>query len=201
MATFFTSWLAQKQMNIRPGTYKTYRWLVNYHIIPQLGQIKMVNVSPQHLVSMYERLGSGEKRLSPQTINHVHKILHDALETAVKWELLVKNVARLVKPPQIPKSQTKTWTDEELMQFLDFTKNSRYHIIFLLAATTGMRRGEVLGVKWEDIDLTTGKLSVPVIYSRQCRSHLSGTQDCRWYPNDCFTSADSRSPQETSPRA
>ncbi|MFS0724994.1 Arm DNA-binding domain-containing protein [Paenibacillus sp. 1P07SE] len=50
-ATFFTSWLAQKQMNIRPGTYKTYRWLVNYHIIPQLGQIKMVNLSPQHLAA------------------------------------------------------------------------------------------------------------------------------------------------------
>jgi len=172
VTTFFTSWLAQKQMHIRPGTYKTYRWLVNYHIIPQLGQIKMVNLSPQHLVSMYERLGSGEKHLSPQTINHVHKVLHDALETAVKWELLVKNVARLVKPPQIPKSETKTWTDEELMQFLEFTKNSRYHIIFLLAATTGMRRGEVLGVKWEDISLETGKLCVRRSYTRGVVGHI-----------------------------
>lgn len=136
VATFFTSWLEQKRMVIRPGTYKTYRWLVNYHIIPQLGQHKMVNLSPQHLVSMYERLGNGEKRLSAQTINHVHKVLHDALNTAVKWELLVKNVSDVVKPPTIPKSETKTWTDEELMQFLEFTKNSRYHIIFLLAAQT-----------------------------------------------------------------
>lgn len=54
VATFFTSRLAQKQMNIRPGTYRTYRWLVNYHIIPQLGQHKMVNLLPQHLVSMYD---------------------------------------------------------------------------------------------------------------------------------------------------
>ncbi|QJD85982.1 site-specific integrase [Cohnella herbarum] len=170
--TFFTSWLAQKQMSIRPGTYKTYRWLVNYHIIPQLGQHKMVNLSPQHLVSMYERLGSGEKRLSPQTINHVHKVLHDGLETAVKWGLLVKNVAHVVKPPAIPKSETKTWTDVELMQFLEFTMNSRYHIIFLLAATTGMRRGEVLGVKWEDIDLTTGRLCVRRSYTRGVVGHI-----------------------------
>ncbi|RKP43907.1 site-specific integrase [Cohnella endophytica] len=172
VATYFTSWLAQKQMSIRPGTYKTYRWLVNFHIIPQLGQHKMVNLLPQHLVSMYERLGSGEKRLSAQTINHVHKVIHDALETAVKWELLPKNVARVVKPPKIPKSQTNVWTEEELMRFLEFTKDSRYHIIFLLAATTGMRRGEVLGLKWADIDLEARKLSVRRSYTRGVVGHI-----------------------------
>lgn len=82
------------------------------------------------------------------------------METAVKWGLLVKNVAHVVKPPAIPKTEMKVWTEEELIQFLEFTKNSRYFIIFLLAATTGMRRGEVLGLKWEDIDLMAGKLSV-----------------------------------------
>ncbi|MCM3130076.1 site-specific integrase [Paenibacillus sp. MER 78] len=140
-------------MSIRPGTYKTYRWLVNYHIIPQLGQHKMIS-------------------LSPQTINHVHKVIHDALETAVKWELLTKNVARVVKPPKIPKAQTNVWTEEELIRFLEFTKDSRYHIIFLLAATTGMRRGEVLGLKWEDIDLVAGKLSVRRSYTRGVVGHI-----------------------------
>jgi integrase len=78
----------------------------------------------------------------------------------------------LVKPPQIPKSEMKVWTEEQLVRFLDYTKNYRYHIIFLLAATTGMRRGEVLGVKWEDIDLTTGRLSVRRSYTRGVVGHI-----------------------------
>lgn len=172
VATFFTTWLAQKQMNIRPGTYKTYRWLVNYHIIPQLGHYKMVNLSPQHLVSMYERLQNGERKLSPQTINHVHKVLHDALKMAVQWGQLTRNVSELVKPPKIPKAETKVWTEEELVRFLEFTKNSRYYIIFLLAATTGMRRGEVLGLKWDDIDLKSGKLTVRRSYTRGLVGHI-----------------------------
>ncbi|WP_339803294.1 site-specific integrase [Paenibacillus sp. FSL R5-0744] len=172
VATFFTSWLAQKQMNVRPGTYKTYRWLVNYHIIPQLGQYKMVNLSPQHLVSMYDRLQNGERKLSPQTINHVHKVLHDALKMAVQWGQLTRNVSDLVKPPKLPRAETKVWTENELVKFLEFTKNSRYYIIFLLAATTGMRRGEVLGVKWDDIDLKAGKLTVRRSYTRGLVGHI-----------------------------
>lgn len=77
----------------------------------------MVNLSPQHLISMYERLQNGEKRLSAQTINHVHKVLHDALQTAVQWELLVKNVAKLVKPPKIPKAEMNVWTEEVVVLF------------------------------------------------------------------------------------
>lgn len=171
-STYMTSWLAQKKLSIRPGTYKTYRWLVNYHIIPELGQHKMVNLLPQHLVSLYERLQNGEKRLSSQTIVSIHRVIHDALNTAVKWELLSKNVAHVVKPPKVVSKEMTVWSDEELAQFLEFTKNSRYYIIFLLAATTGMRRGEVLGVKWEDIDLSTGRLSVRRSYTRGLVGHI-----------------------------
>lgn len=77
---------------------------------------------PQQLVDMYERLQHGEKQLSAQTINHVHKVLHDGLETAVKWEIIAKNVSKLVKPPKIPKTEMKVWTEEELVQFLNLTK-------------------------------------------------------------------------------
>ncbi|MDF9839068.1 MULTISPECIES: site-specific integrase [unclassified Paenibacillus] len=172
VTTFITTWLAQKKMTIRPGTYKTYRWLVNYHIIPQLGQLKVANLLPQHLVSMYERMQGGEKKLSPQTINHVHKVLHDALKTAVQWGLLTRNVSELVKPPKIPKAETKVWNEEELMEFLEFTKDSRYYIIFLLAATTGMRRGEVLALRWEDVDLKAGKVTVRRSYTRGVVGHI-----------------------------
>lgn len=172
VATYMASWLAQKRMSIRPGTYKTYRWLVNFHIIPRLGHHKMVNLAPQHLIEMYNQLLNGEHRLSPQTINHLHKVLHDALETATQWEAITKNVAKLVKPPKIPKAETKVWNEEELGQFLIFTKSSRYYIIFLLAATTGMRRGEILGLKWADIDLEKRKLSVRRSYTQGDKGYI-----------------------------
>ena len=172
VATYFASWLKNKQATVRPGTFRTYSWLVNYHIIPKLGHIKLASLTPQHLISMYDQLHNGEKPLSAQTTTHVHKILHDALKTAVQWGLLTKNVSDLVKPPKIPKVEMKTWTEDEVVRFLDFTKNSRYHIVFLLAVTTGMRRGELLALRWEDVDLKLGRLCVRRSYTRGLVGHI-----------------------------
>ncbi|MDQ8736185.1 Arm DNA-binding domain-containing protein [Paenibacillus sp. LHD-38] len=101
---YFTKFLDIKRPNLRPGTAKNYKWLINYHIIPQLGQVPLVKLTPHHLVSMYEMLRV-VKKLSSQTANHVHKVIHDGLATAVRHETLHRNVAALVQPPKVPKTK------------------------------------------------------------------------------------------------
>ncbi|WP_172196664.1 tyrosine-type recombinase/integrase [Saccharibacillus qingshengii] len=166
----FLNYLELKRPNVRPGTMKTYKWLVNYHIIPKLGQIPIAKLKPAHLVAMYERLRV-EDGLSPQSVNHVHKVLHDALAIAVRHESLHRNVATLVKPPKIPKTKTKVWTNEELSQFLSYAKPYRYYMIILLAAACGLRRGEALALRWIDVDLEAKTLTVRQSYTRGEHGH------------------------------
>ncbi|WP_322904827.1 tyrosine-type recombinase/integrase [Paenibacillus sp. SGZ-1009] len=161
---YFTNYLEIKKPNLRPGTVKTYKWLINYHIIPKLGQIPIVRLTPSHLASMYEQLRVTEG-LSPQTINHVHRVLYDGLATAVRHEVLGRNVAALIRPPKIPKYKANVWTAEQLMKFLDYVKPYRYYMIILLAATCGLRRGEAIALRWEDVDLHAKTITVNQSYT------------------------------------
>jgi len=167
---YFTEFLAGKIPQLRPGTVKTYKWLINYHIIPKLGQIPLAKLTPQHLVSMYDKLRV-ENNLSPQTINHVHKVIHDGLATAMRHELIHRSVASLVQPPKVQKPQLTVWTDEQLVQFLEYAKPSRYYMIILLAATCGLRRGEAIALRWKDVDLKAGTITVCQSFSRGERGH------------------------------
>jgi len=113
-----------------------------------------------------------EKKLAPQTANHVHKVVHDGLATAVRHESLHRNVAALVQPPKVPKSKMSVWTDEQLVEFLNYTKHYRYCMIILLAATCGLRRGEAIALRWEDVDLTKGTITINQSYTRGERGHI-----------------------------
>jgi len=144
---YFTKFLDFKRPNLRPGTVKTYRWLTHYHIIPQLGQIPLVKLTPHHLVSMYESIRV-DKKLAPQTVNHVYKVIHDSLATADRHEILQRNIATLVQPPRVPKTTMNVRTDEQLVEFLDYAKKYRYYMVILLAATCGLRRGEAIALRW-----------------------------------------------------
>lgn len=164
VASYFESWLQQKKQYVRPGTYNMYAWVVNYHLVPRLGVVKLSKLTPQHLLAAYDEMQ--EDGLSPQTAKHVHKILNDGLETAVKWGMVDTNVAKLVKAPKVPKKEMRVWDEKQLAQFFREFTNERYYTLFLVAATTGMRRGEVLGLKWGDIDFEKKKLSVRRAYVR-----------------------------------
>ncbi len=168
---YFTEFLAAKRSRLRPGTVKTYKWLINYHVIPKLGQIPLAKLTPQHLVALYDKLRV-ENNLSPQTVNHVHKVIHDGLATAMRHELIHRNVAALVQPPKVPKTKMNVWTDAQLVQFLDYAKPYRYYMIILLAATCGLRRGEAIALRWEDVDLKAGTITINQSYTRGERGHI-----------------------------
>lgn len=98
--------------------------------------------------------------LSAKSIRNVHVILRKALGDGVKWGRLSRNVAALADPPRVMRREMRVWESSELRKFLDAARSDRLYPAFLLAVTTGMRRGEVLGARRQDLDLTTGRLSV-----------------------------------------
>ena len=98
--------------------------------------------------------------LEPKTVRNVHIMIHSALATAVKWSYVVDNAASHVRPPRVPRRKSTVWTPAQLRQFLKFASGDRFYSLFLLAATTGLRRAELCGLRWPAIDLQSGSLSV-----------------------------------------
>ena len=167
LGNFFTNtWLPHKKQHVRPGTYQTYSRFVNGHILPRLGQLNLNKLTPQILIQMYEDMQFGNRKLAPQTIKHIHRVLYDGMETAVKFGITKNNPLRYIKGPKVPRAEMRIWTAAELQQFLEIVKPTRYFVYFLILATTGMRRGELLALRWADIDLDAAKLTVRRSLSR-----------------------------------
>lgn len=167
VATYLETWLKQKEVQVTPGTFKTYKGYVNKHIIPSLGHLPLDGLSAIQIQNFILDLQTKEEnKLSNRTIHHIRSILHNALESAVKFELISKNVSNPVTTPKVKKVHIKVWDEHQLKTFLQEAKKERYYIAFLIACATGMRLGEVVGVKWEDVDFNTRTLSVKRSYTR-----------------------------------
>jgi integrase len=111
------------------------------------------------LVSGY-RKGKTPRGLSPTSVSLIHRIVTHALRDAVRWGLLARNPADQVDPPRRTEHEMPTWSAAEVRTFLEFVANDRLAAMWVLLCTTGMRRGEVLGLRWEDVDLENGRLAV-----------------------------------------
>ena len=161
-------WLPAIKSTIRPTTYRSYEQHVTYHIVPHIGSLRLEKVSGATLNALYAKLAAEGKRdgktgLSPRTVHHVHTCLHRAFRDAVRWNRLFRNPVDAADPPKTSGPggrEMKTWDATQVRAFLEATRNDRLHPLWRLLALTGMRRGEVLGLKWEDIDFEAGRLSV-----------------------------------------
>jgi len=159
------AWLPSIRSSVREGTFESYRRNVRVHIIPQLGDVPLQQLAAPRLNSFYGDLLAGAHRqaLSPRTVRYIHTILRRALQAAVRWGLVTRNVADLADPPSpkaaMPKP-TKTWTADELGRFLAAVRGDRLYPLWLALASTGMRRGEALGGYWADLDLDAGRWQV-----------------------------------------
>jgi integrase len=143
---------------VRLTTYQGYERIVRLHIKPTLARVKLENLTPTHLRGLYrERLGSG---LSPRMVQLIHTTLHKALEQAVADGLVPRNVAGMVRAPKSPGREIKTLVPEQARALLRSAHTYRLEALFVLAITTGMRQGELLGLKWADVDMETGILQV-----------------------------------------
>jgi integrase/predicted RNA-binding Zn-ribbon protein involved in translation (DUF1610 family) len=161
-------WLPAIESTVRPTTYRSYVQHVSFHIVPHIGSLQLEKVGGATLNALYAKLASqgkrdGKRGLSPRTVHHVHTCLHRAFKDAVRWGRLFRNPVDAADPPRVagPGSrEMKTWSAVQVRAFLVATKDDRLHPLWRLLCMTGMRRGEVLGVKWQDIDLEAGRLSV-----------------------------------------
>ncbi|MCL6443602.1 MAG: site-specific integrase [Alicyclobacillus sp.] len=167
---FLTAWLADKQQQTRPSTYRAYRWLVEYRILPQLGGVRLADLRPAHLQAAYRAWVKDDPPLSARSILHAHRLIHSALDRALKWGLVARNVADAVDPPHPERHEITVWTPEDVAAFLEANEDAepRYFVGFVLAIYTGMRKGEILGLRWEDIDAERGVLHVrnTLVWSR-----------------------------------
>lgn len=158
-AEYFTRWLQEYVYpNLSPQTAEGYSHILQRHLIPTIGNIYLSKLKPEHLQRYYsDKLTSG---LSAQTVRHHHTVLHRALQCAVEWELIARNVADAVSPPRTIRPDIQTWNESEVSRFLEAAKTTAYYEIFYLALFTGMRRSEILALRWQDIDFIYGQVSV-----------------------------------------
>jgi integrase len=161
------SWLPMQRQRLRESSFDDYRRRIESHILPTLGGIGLQDLDAARLDRLYADLlrggGPGGRPLAAKTVRNVHAVIRKALADATRKRLVTRNVAIDADPPKVPgpgQREMATWSPEELRTFLEAIAHHRLAAAYVLAASTGMRRGEVLGLRWCDADLTGGTVSV-----------------------------------------
>ena len=160
--SFIEDWLENvARHNIKPSTFGGYKGTIHKRIIPALGHYKLTDLKPPAINKFYNHLLKDEN-LSEEYVEYIHSILKTAFNTAVEWEYIRTNIFHKVKKPRRKKKEMQTWSFEEARCFLETIKDGKrhYYMLYLLAIYTGMRRGEILGLRWSDINFEAGKLSI-----------------------------------------
>ena len=151
-------WMQEKRRDLRGTTIQSYEYIITKHIVPTLGAVRLEALKPLDLQGLYAKLS--ERGLSSRTVGYVHGLLYSALKQAVRWQIVARNVAEAVNPPRQVKHEVATWSGEEVAQFLEAARSDRLYVLFYLALTTGLRRGELLALQWSDVDLNARMLHV-----------------------------------------
>ena len=161
VAEYLAFWLENgARPSVRPPTYRQYEQYVRNHIVPILGSIRLQALKPADIQALYTR--KLDEGLSRRTVQLIHAILHKALAQAVDWGLLVASPADRVKAPRPDRRPEAVHflSPEEARRFLEAARDYDYYPLFVLALSTGMRLGELLGLKWEDVDFEAGAVHV-----------------------------------------
>jgi integrase len=145
---------------VRRTTMVGYRSSVYNHLIPGVGAHRLDKLSPEHLERLYAKLqqpkDKGGKGLAAATVHLAHRTLRVALGEAMRRNRIVENVAKVAKPPRVDEDEIVPFTMDEARRILDTAAHVRNGARFVVALTLGLRRGEALGLKWSDIDISCG---------------------------------------------
>jgi integrase len=151
---YLNTWLTTIEPDIRPKTYQFYKYNVDHGIVPVIGHIRLDKLKPldiKRMINKYLKDGT----LSNTTIRHYYRTLSIALNKAVEWEIISKNPCKKIKPPAPDTPEMKVLTAKQVDKLLEYTKQSEFKVMYipiLLSVGCGLRRGEVLGLRWKDID-------------------------------------------------
>lgn len=161
-------WLSMMRTQVKVSTWDSYRRNLENHVLPVLGGIPLQQLTPGHLNSLYRSLlvsgrRNGSAGLSTKTVRNIHVAISKLLTDAVDHGLVGRNVAATARPPKPRKTglhEIRYWTPAELSEFLRLMNDDRLYALWHLAAMTGMRRGELLGLRWEDLDEHRKRISI-----------------------------------------
>ena len=149
------------ETNLEAKTLYRYEYYLKDNIIPAIGHLKLEQIKPLHLLDLYKKMGQDGARkdgktggYSPKTIRHTHTLIRSILEKAVKWQMLAQNPASRVEPPKVQEKEVGFYSDEETIRLMELLQHepTKYRAITMLAIFTGMRRGEIVGLEWPDVD-------------------------------------------------
>jgi integrase len=156
---YLDSWLKDSMRgSVRQSTLDRYEIAVRVHIKPALVRLKLRKLTPARLADFYQdRLAAG---LAPASVNKLHVTLHKALDQAAHWRMVPRNVAEAVKAPRPAPPEMQTLMAAQTRKLLEAAKGERLEALYVLAVQTGMRLGELLALKWQDIDLENATVGV-----------------------------------------
>ena len=159
LSEYLDRWLNDSvRGSVEPVTHESYERLVRAHVSPALGNVKLSKLTPARLQGFYrDKLDSG---LSPRTVQYLHVVLHRALKQALRWGMVPRNVSEAVDPPKVASRDVSPLSPAQARVFLDAARVDRLEALYVLAIHTGMRQGELLGLKWDDVGLDAGVLRV-----------------------------------------
>ena len=157
--SFLQRWLRDTATRkVRPRTLERYEAITRQHLIPSLGRVRLARLTPGHVERMMnEGLARG---LSPQTVAHHRAVLRGALNVGVRHGIVIRNAATLADPPRIPQREFQALTLDSAKKLLSAVQGDRLEALFTVALSLGLRKGEALGLRWSDVDLDHGQLSV-----------------------------------------
>jgi len=158
VAAYLAKWIEGVSASVRGSTFRRYEQLVRVHLIPRLGRIQLAKLAPADLTAMYAAMvGEG---LAPRTAGHAHRVLGRALREAEVSGLIVRNVARLVRPPRVPHQEMQTLSGEQARTLIAVAASGRLGALYVVALASGARLGELLALRWQDVDLERAAIRI-----------------------------------------
>src|SRR5438046_2460833 len=154
---YLQRWLDATRANVRHRTWIRYEQYVRLHT-SAITEVPIAHLRPEHLQQLYaSRLSAGA---SPSSVVHLRAVLHRALKQAERWDLVPRNVVALTDGPRVARKEVRTLSAQEARTLLDAARGDRLEALYVVALTSGLRQGELLGLQWSDIDLAAGTLQV-----------------------------------------
>jgi len=171
VAKYLQRWLSvYAQPNTAPKTFRRYEQIVRVHLLPVIGGTPLTKLRPLQIQGVYTQVL--EKGVSARTALHCHRVLREALQHALKWQLIPRNPADSVQPPRPQRYEIAAMGPDEVKRLLSAADETRYGDLIHLAALSGLRQGELMGLRWQDVDLEAGILHI--------------RQTCQWLPRQGF---------------
>jgi integrase len=170
LGEYLDKWLPNIKDSVRQRTWERYEQIVRVHLKPAIGRLKLKNITSTHVRGLYrQKLDAGS---SPCTVQYIHTTLRKALQDAVSDGLVSRNVATGIKAPKPKKKEINPLSPNQARVFLRAAHGGHLEALYVLAIQCGLRQGELLGLKWEDVDLDAGKLRIRRTLSLTTEGHV-----------------------------